>query len=203
MPRPSITIARGDISAAPFTPIACTNAWPGTDRAVEARFAASYDDAALHLRFITDKAPLLCRNFADQTPVSRDSCVEAFLQPAPGGEYWNFEFNMAGMLNASHRLTRPEPTRLGAPELAMVRRRATPGAQAPVDVPGNDSAWELTVDIPWALMKLRPEKGTALRGNFYACASDAKPPYYLSWAPIDTHKPDFHRPEFFGDIILG
>ena len=25
-------------------------------------------------------------------------------------------------------------------------------------------------------------------------------PHYLSWMPIDTPKPDFHRPEFFGKI---
>ncbi|MDE5921249.1 MAG: hypothetical protein K2G82_06535, partial [Paramuribaculum sp.] len=27
-------------------------------------------------------------------------------------------------------------------------------------------------------------------------------PHYLSWAPITTPQPDFHRPEFFGNITL-
>ncbi|MBO7233161.1 MAG: hypothetical protein J6V16_08435, partial [Bacteroidales bacterium] len=25
-------------------------------------------------------------------------------------------------------------------------------------------------------------------------------PHYLSWQPINTEKPDFHRPEFFGTL---
>ena len=27
-------------------------------------------------------------------------------------------------------------------------------------------------------------------------------PHYLSWSPIGTEKPDFHRPEFFGELVL-
>ena len=44
-----------------------------------------------------------------------------------------------------------------------------------------------------------PEK---VRGNFYKCASATSEPHYLSWNPILTDKPDFHRPDFFGDIYF-
>ena len=39
-------------------------------------------------------------------------------------------------------------------------------------------------------------------GNFYKCASGSSQPHYLSWNPINTEKPDFHRPDFFGKIIF-
>ncbi|MDE6449753.1 MAG: hypothetical protein K2L41_06690, partial [Muribaculaceae bacterium] len=38
--------------------------------------------------------------------------------------------------------------------------------------------------------------------QLYSCASAIESPYYLSWSPIDTPRPDFHRPEFFGYLIL-
>jgi hypothetical protein len=42
-----------------------------------------------------------------------------------------------------------------------------------------------------------PEK---IMGNFYKCADETISPHYLSWNPIDAPAPDFHRPEFFGEI---
>ena len=48
-----------------------------------------------------------------------------------------------------------------------------------------------------------PRPGMIMRANFQAVCSAGNPPYYMSWSPIDTPKPDFHRPEFFGEIILG
>ncbi len=41
-----------------------------------------------------------------------------------------------------------------------------------------------------------------LMGNFYKCADRTSSPHFLSWAPISTPEPDFHRPEFFSKIIL-
>ena len=43
----------------------------------------------------------------------------------------------------------------------------------------------------------------SLRANFYKCGDKTAHPHYLSWSPIHTEKPDFHRPEFFGELILG
>ena len=42
----------------------------------------------------------------------------------------------------------------------------------------------------------------SIRANFYKCGDKTAHPHYLSWSPIDTPKPDFHRPEFFGELIL-
>ena len=32
------------------------------------------------------------------------------------------------------------------------------------------------------------------------CGDDLTVPHFLSWNPIKTEKPDFHRPEFFGTV---
>ena len=33
--------------------------------------------------------------------------------------------------------------------------------------------------------------------NLYKCGDNLSHPHFLSWQPIDTPQPDFHRPEFF------
>lgn len=197
-----ITIPFGLPERLEYIPVDNRNGWK-LDEVTEASFAAWYDREYLHVHFRTSKAPLFYRYSGDQSPVSRDSCVEVFVKPHPDGEYWNFEFNVGGSVNASHRFVRPEPTRLTSPEIATIRRRAVPEVALGTEISGNGNSWDFEADIPWELMGVVPAKDMRLQANFYACASEGNPPYCLSWAPIDTPEPDFHRPEFFGDIVLG
>jgi hypothetical protein len=44
--------------------------------------------------------------------------------------------------------------------------------------------------------------GKRMKGNFQKCGDKTKFPHYGSWNRIDTPEPDFHRPEYFGDLIL-
>ena len=44
--------------------------------------------------------------------------------------------------------------------------------------------------------------GDVLRGNFYKCGDDAAFPHYGMWSPVLTGEPDFHRPEYFGELAL-
>jgi len=39
-----------------------------------------------------------------------------------------------------------------------------------------------------------------LEGNFYKCADETSTPHYVSWSEISTAAPDFHKPEFFGEL---
>ena len=41
-----------------------------------------------------------------------------------------------------------------------------------------------------------------IRANFYKCGDKTAHPHFLSWSPVSTEKPDFHRPEFFGELYL-
>ena len=43
----------------------------------------------------------------------------------------------------------------------------------------------------------------AVRGNFYKCGDKTAHPHFVSWNPVGTPSPDFHRPEFFGELLLG
>lgn len=183
--------------------IACDNGWAGMRRGVDASFVISYNNDAIQVIFTTKGAPLICNHLANQEAVSEDSCVEFFIQPIEGGEYFNFEFNILGYVKASHRTDRANSTRLEPADIARIKREPVYHADEPFVFENlEDDTWILTVSIPWSLIGVTPEPGMKFRANFQACCSAANPPYYLSWSPIVTEKPDFHRPEFFGEIIL-
>lgn len=194
-------IPYGSIPVPPAEPIACRNGWIGNDGTEEAFFSAVWNEAVIIVRFLTRKAPIVCRNFADMASVSDDSCVEVFLRPEEDGEYWNLEFNIAEFINASHRLVRNAKTPLTPEECAAVVRRSTIRVVSPEEGNRRDE-WGFEVHVPWRILGVEPRKGMRMTGNFYACAGKADIPYYLSWAPIATEKPDFHRPDFFVEIVL-
>lgn len=165
-------------------------------------FTTAHGDKYLYIDFFTRCNFLRAENFEDQSPVSEDSCVEFFVQPVEGGEYWNFEWNCIGTMNASHRLERPHPTRLSAEELARVKRHSSCGDRPFCELEGIFT-WNLVIKIPLDLFGVEYKgEPVEMRGNFYKCASKATQPHYLSWNPIETPHPDFHRPEFFGKITL-
>lgn len=141
-------------------------------------------------------------NYTDNSPVADDSCVEFFLKVPGSDEYWNLEFNCIGTVNASHRVTRPAPTRLTGEEIASIKRYASCGTRPFEEMEGL-FAWNLTVGVPLELVGLDPANlPEYIWGNFYKCAGKTGLPHFLSWSPIVAPEPDFHRPEFFGKLYL-
>ena len=126
-----------------------------------------------------------------------DSCIEIFLQnPANLAEYYNFETTSRGYLLAARGTDRNNRTDLDSAQLAQVQR-----SKQLASVIGDFVCWGMSVRIPASLFGLTSFEGVQLRGNLYKCADKAKTPHYLSAFPIETEKPDFHRPEFF-DILV-
>lgn len=163
-------------------------------------FAAAYSDKAIYVDFLVRCNYLRAENYENLSPVSQDSCVELFIDPKCDGEYWNFEFNCIGTINASRRRERPAPTRLSHEQLASVVRHPSCGTRPFREIEGLFT-WSLLVEIPFELIGLDPDHlPEMIKGNFYKCASATSDPHYLSWSPIVSENPDFHRPEFFGDI---
>lgn len=165
-------------------------------------FSVGHSGQSLYIDFLVRCNFLRAVNEADQSPVSQDSCVEFFVSPRSDGRYWNFEFNCIGAINASHRVERRNPTRLTSAELAMVRRYASCGDRPFCELEGL-FVWSLLVVIPLELIGVEYKgEPVNMTGNFYKCASATSQPHYLSWNAVSAPRPDFHRPECFGDIIL-
>lgn len=162
----------------------------------------AHDGTYIYIDFFVRCNYLRAVNSENNSAVSQDSCVEFFVSPTCDNHYWNFELNCIGAINASHRSVRNNPTRLTAEELSRVLRYCSCGSRPFNEVTGLFS-WNVLIAVPLDLIGVKYE-GTAIemRGNFYKCASATSQPHYLSWNPIDTEKPDFHRTDFFGKIVL-
>jgi len=139
----------------------------------------------------------------DLDPVNEDSCVEFFCKLPDSDNYMNFEFNCIGTCNASKRKSKTEGVvRYTLDELAQIKRYPSIGRRAFNEMEGMFE-WELTVKIPFTLMGIDPTNlPKKMMGNFYKCADGTDSPHYVSWSPIKTEKPNFHCPEFFGELIF-
>lgn len=189
----------------PAQSIGCCN-WPESyPYAPQVTFRAAHDGSRLYIRYEVHEQVTRALEMCDGCRVCTDSCVEIFLRPsADDPYYYNFEFNAAGTLCASCRTGRPNPTPLTAEQLALVERYPSLGHE-PFEERRGDNRWQLLVAIP-ACALFRHDvpsfSGRRMSMNLYKCGDALSQPHYLSWAPIPTPQPDFHRPEYFAEVFF-
>ncbi len=165
--------------------------------------SAAHSDKYIYLDFVVRCNYLRAVNHTNNSSVHQDSCVEFFVCPDGKLPYYNFEFNCIGTIHAACRMDRNNGTPLSDDKLDRVKRFPSCGTRPFEELEGMFT-WNLLVAIPLDLLGLTYHEGSpiAMKGNFYKCADLTAAPHFLSWAPIDTPEPDFHRPEFFAPIIL-
>lgn len=164
-------------------------------------FNIGYSLDGIYIKFDVHGSMLRAIYTNDHDPVYEDSCVEFFCKK-PGDDYYmNFEFNCIGTCLAKKRASKTEIIYSFSPEeMQLIERYSSLSHRAFKEMEGMFT-WDLVVKIPFSLLGFNegeiPDK---LLVNFYKCADGTESPHYLSWAPIQTPTPDFHRPEFFGEL---
>ena len=167
---------------------------------VAGRIARTAD--ALLVSWRVSGLDLTVRNTRDGGTIWEDSCCEIFLQAPGHDKYYNIEVNAAGILLVGCGTGRSDRVLLPPEVMARIVRKA--GVKAPVDIADELKTWDLTISIPFEVIGLDPSHlPDRLKGNIYKCGDKTAHPHFLSWAPIATPNPDFHRPEFFGEFLLG
>ena len=140
----------------------------------------------------------------DNDDVYKDSCVEFFISFDEEG-YYNVEANCTGKILMSHRRGRKIDVEYANPEiLSNIAREASLGTE-PFECRTTDGKWYLTLAIPATSFFKHDFKnfnGLEAKCNIYKCGDNLPKPHFLSWKPINTENPDFHRPEFFGSILF-
>ena len=131
--------------------------------------------------------------------VCEDSCMEFFFAPSKDGRYFNMEINPNGCIHLGFG-----PGRHGRVQVVPKQMEALFDVKAERTADG----WVLTYRIPLSFIQLffpdycyRP--GTVLRGNCYKCGDLTAHPHYVTWSPVESPTPDYHRPQDFGLIIFG
>lgn len=184
--------------------IACCN-WPEEfPYAPEVSFRMFHTGAWLLLRFDVAERYTAARVTADNGEVWTDSCVEFFLSP-DGKKYYNFETTCIGRMLLAARTSRHDADPAGPEVLAQVKRCTTLPFGETFGEREGDNRWSLTLAIPpQALFRheITDWSGLRARMNLYKCGDRLSHPHFLSWQPIRTEKPDFHRPEFFGEVTF-
>lgn len=133
----------------------------------------------------------------DNEMVCHDSCCEFFVSDPSDGTYYNFEMNCIGTVKAAKRRSREEFQLFDQDRLRSIVRH-TSLVRRQMDVEGIHS-WQVAMCIPFELMGFTSDSiPDRLYANFYKCADKSGYPHFLSWNPVGTSNPDFHRPEYFG-----
>lgn len=181
--------------------IGCVN-WDSFPYKPIAAFDIARSETSLYIRFFSRGNSLKASYDTDDSPVFNDSCVEFFMKKEDDPEYMNFEFNCIGACDASRRSSRDSKRSISPAEYKSIRRYSSLEKKVFAEKSGVH-AWDLGICIPFTVMGLDPHNlPEKIYGNFYKCADDTEFPHYVSWSPIETEMPDFHRPEFFGEIYL-
>lgn len=171
--------------------------WVEYSHAPEVSLFLAHTDKELCLLYCVDKDFVQLVYHEDQEPVWQDSCVEFFV--AYNGGYRNFEFNALGVCLAGFGEGRHDRIRLDVIQMSSIQRYASILSAEQVSSE-SPTGWNLLVTLPLDL--ILEEGKQSFRANFYKCGDHTPKPHYLSWQPISTASPDFHRPEYFGELIL-
>ena len=167
--------------------------WPEQyPTAPQTTFTIAHTDQMLYVRYEVKGEVPLATKINDLELVNEDACVEIFIGDADNTHYWNFEFNPAGVCNASHRKERKvDVVRLNEEQLASIQRYGQQLCAA---------HWTLLIGIPLSLIDLDLTKESSRRANLYKCGDKTAMKHYASWNAISASAPAFHLPEYFGEI---
>ena len=172
--------------------------WPEFSYLPGVTVAVGYGNKDIYVHFDVQEKAVLALNTETNASVCQDSCVEMFFAPSPGC-YFNFEFNCIGTALVGRGAGRRNRELLETGAVQSIRRESSLGT-GPFPERHQETHWWLTAAAALALMGLNGKglEGQAFRANFYKCGDRLSTPHYLSWNPIDSPAPDFHRPECFG-----
>lgn len=168
-------------------------------------FAMGYDTNHLFLKYYIQEEHIRAMETKTNGNVWEDSCCEFFCAFDEQG-YYNMETNCIGTQLVGWGKTKTERELLPETIIHSVLKLSTLGNEA-IDACSGNYSYELTMIIPASTYlqhpQLRFKPGMSFKANFYKCGDKTPHPHFVSWSPIKIDEPNFHRPDFFGTIILG
>lgn len=135
------------------------------------------------------------KNYND--PVWLDSCLEFFASFNNNSKlYINLEMNSDGAFLMGLRESR---------ESKRDSAEITPIPSTKVTKTGG--YWQVEYFFDFEVLdklfgKVDYTSGYTFKGNFYKCGDETDFPHFGMWNPVGTEKPDFHRPEYFGELVI-
>ncbi|MBO4465120.1 MAG: hypothetical protein J5748_00380 [Bacteroidales bacterium] len=169
--------------------------WPGQfpyKPLVEFAMAHTGDKILLHYRVVEKTSRAAAGE--DGGNVWEDSCVE-FFSSTDGKVYYNLECNCIGKILLAKGEGRNDRVKAPSEITNLIDRWSSLGDKPFAEKQAGP--WEVCLIIPAEALNLESFDALQIKANFYKCGDLLETPHFLSYAPIDTPNPDFHRPEFF------
>lgn len=163
----------------------------------EAKFQIAYDDEAIYIHYHIQEEFIKAQYIRPNENIWEDSCVEFFISFDNREHYYNLEFNVLGAgligFGTSDKATR---NRLSAAEILSVNTCTE------VKSLNGKKSWKEILRVPLAIFgkTFLDVQGQTFAANFYKCGDELPNPHFMAWNNIDNPKPNFHLPEFFGDV---
>ena len=162
-------------------------------------FAVAHNGTNLLIHYRVTEKRTLGTMVKDLDPVYKESCCEFFCMNEGDSLYYNIESNCLGSILMECGSGREGRTVSTEENLLFIDRWASLGRKS-VGLITQETHWELALVVPISAF-WRHDYGT-LSGktflvNVYNCVGSGDDRQYVTWNPIDTPSPDFHRPEYF------
>jgi len=161
--------------------------WPAYSYKPKLSFRIGHTGKEIWLKYYVTEKYILALETSTNGDVYKDSCVEFFIS-ADGENYYNFEKRQPVPVNLAEK----------------IEVESSLGNQPFEEKTGNFE-WEMMIRIPldsFAFDKIRSLNGLKVTANFYKCGDNTTEPHFVTWNPIGTENPDYHRPEFFGKMLF-
>ncbi len=169
---------------------------------VSVSFDIRHRGTSILLKYLVQEPQVRAVNTEYNSPVWEDSCVEFFLALEGDSSYYNFEFNAIGTFLGAFGPDRHQRKPIPEESLELIQVTPSLGREAITNMEGNVS-WELDIILPLKSLihhEFTDIVGVKARANFYKCGDKLEKPHFLSWNPVLTSTPDFHRPSYFGSL---
>ena len=193
-----------DKAGVAFQPIDCVDWEADYPYAPNVSFRLAHTGSSLLIEYEVEEDSVASVAGHDNGRVWEDSCCEFFSQPVAGGPYYNMECNCTGTLLIGCGPQREGRELAPTSVLESVKRWSSLGHE-PFSERIGKTCWRMALIIPAEAFfrnAIIGFDGMRMKGNFYKCGDHLQKPHFLSWNPIHVDRPDFHRPEFFGELVF-
>lgn len=168
-----------------------------------------YEDEALYVIFYVKERFIRCLTKDVNGPVWEDNCVEFFFSPDNDypERYFNLEVNCGGTpLMHFNIVPRTEIIEVTPEDIGMIRIDHSLPETIDPEI-STTLNWTLEYRIPFSLLRkysavTYPAHGVIWRANFYKTAGNNSNHHYMTWSVVERKTPDFHLPQFFGQLIF-
>ena len=188
----------------PFETLEYVN-WAKYPYKPETKFRMAYNKQEIYLQFNVTESAILAQEVDEEKGMPCfDSCVELFVKIPGDSTYFNLEFNCIGTCLVENGTLNNNRIRLSKELTSKIRRKSSLGSTPFAEKKGNFN-WTLTLAIPFDVFgtsNITTLKKQTLQANFYKCGEKLSTKHYVSWSPILTKWPNFHKPEYFGVLYF-